>query len=304
MKIAVVGPGAMGCLFAGLLKEAGHDLWILGRSAERTEQIARRGIRIEGIGGDRVVRVNATSSPPDTGAVDLIFLWVKAYDTQEAVESSRPLLAPHTEVVSLQNGWGNVEAIVRVTGPRRAIGGITSLGATWRDAGRVLYAGTGDTVIGRPAGRMDGLERVAGLLSGAGIPTRISPDIEDAIWSKLIINAAINPLTALTRLKNGQLLEREDTRRLLDAVVDESQEIVLRSGGALIYPDIRRQTRTVCERTAPNTSSMLQDVLRGRRTEIDAINGALVKRAQAVDAGAPINEMLTCLVKAVSEGNR
>ncbi len=299
MKIAVVGPGAMGCLFAGLLKEAGHDLWVLDRSAERAEQIARRGIRIEGIGGDRVVRVNATCSPRDAGAMDLIFLWVKAYDTQEAIESSRPLLAPHTEVVSLQNGWGNLEAIVRVTGPRRAIGGITSLGATRLDVGRVLHAGTGDTVIGRPDGRIDDLERVAGLLSGAGIPTRTSPDIEDAIWSKLIINAAINPLTALTRLKNGQLLEREDTRRLLDAVVDESKEIVLRSGGALIYPDIRRQVYTVCERTAPNTSSMLQDVQRGRRTEIDAINGALVDRARSLGVDAPVNETLTRLVKAL-----
>jgi len=301
VKIAILGPGAMGCLFAGLLREAGHDIWVLDKSPERARRLFQGGIQVEGIGGPRVLRVNATSDPREAGPVDLVFVWVKAYDTQKAAEAARPVLAPRTRVVSLQNGWGNLEAIGRVVGPRRLIGGITSIGATWVDAGRVRYAGRGDTVIGVLDKQADdAARRVAGLLSEAGIPTEVSPDVEGVIWSKLVVNAAINPLTALTRLKNGQLLERDETRRLLDAVAEESEGIVVRSGIPLIYPDIRRQVHAVCERTASNTSSMLQDVLRGRRTEVDAINGALVERAGALGLEAPLNEALTRLVRALT----
>jgi 2-dehydropantoate 2-reductase len=302
-RITIVGPGAMGCLFAGLLAEAGHEVWLLDKDPERASRLSRDGIRVEGIGGSRTIPARATADPRDIGSPDLVFVWVKAYDTREAIRAAGSLLGPPARVLSLQNGWGNLEALSGAVDPSRLVGGVTSMGATRLGPGSVRHAGTGDTVIGRLDGTQDSeLRSLSELLSGAGIPTRISPSVERAIWSKLIVNAAINPLTALTRLKNGELLEREETRALLDAVTAESTEIVLAGGISPLYPDMKARVREVCEATAANVSSMLQDVLHGGRTEVDAINGALVEKARALGMPAPVNEMLTGLVRALGPG--
>lgn len=304
MRTVITGPGAMGCLFAALLTESGHDVWLLDKSEARADQIAKSGIRVEGIGGVRLVRPKATSNPADIGTADLVFIWVKAYNTETAVSAVMPAVAGHTQVVSLQNGLGNLEAISRAVAPQNIIGGVTSHGATLLHTGSVRHAGKGDTIIGRMRGQPDGgLQEIADLLSEAGILTTISPDIEAAIWSKLTINAAINPLTAITRLKNGQLLESPETRRLLDLVAEESERIVAATGMTLLYPNVRDRVYAVCEATAGNTSSMLQDVLRGRRTEIDAINGALIEKSMALNIQAPVNEVLLRLVKALEGGD-
>lgn len=298
MKVVIVGPGAMGCLFAGLLRKAGHDVWILDKSKDRAEIIERNGIQLEGIGGKRVIRLKATINPNDIGAADLVFIWVKAYDTRSAINSVYPVISPETLVISLQNGLGNLEAIADSVGIERVIGGITSHGATRLEIGKVRHAGKGDTVIGRMDKKGDGdMCKLARLLSKADIETHISDDIFNAIWSKLIINAAINPLTAITSLKNGRLLDFDETRRLLDLVTAEAEKIAQMAGISLAYPDIKGKVYAVCEATAQNTSSMLQDVLRGRRTEIDAINGAIVQKARELKTDAPVNEVLMCLVK-------
>lgn len=214
-------------------------------------------------------------------------------------------------MISLQNGLGNLEAIAQMVTPEKIIGGITSHGATLIDIGHIRHAGKGDTIIGRVQRsevmnkRIDeDLYKIADLLSQAKIETEVSADIEGTIWSKLIINAAINPLTAITRLKNGQLLNSEETRRLLDLVAEEAGKIVKLVGISLVYPDIKSKVYDVCKATAQNTSSMLQDILRGRRTEIDAINGAIVAKAKDLNIDAPVNEMLTCLVKTLENCNR
>ena len=292
-------------MFAALLTEAGHPVWLLDKSAERAQRIARSGLRVEGIGGVRKVRAKATSDPGDIGPVDLIFIWVKAHDTASAASAAIPLLAGNTQVVSLQNGLGNVEAIARAVRLQQIAGGVTSHGATLLDIGSIRHAGQGHTIIGRMNESVDeGLSQVAELLSAANIETRISRDIEAAIWSKLMVNAAINPLTAITRLPNGQLLRDRETRRLVDLIAEEAEKIVSVAGIKLAYPDIREQVYAVCKATVGNNSSMLQDVLRGRPTEIDAINGALVERARALNVEAPVNEMLTGLIKTIERGER
>jgi len=317
MKIVIIGPGAMGCLFAGLLTESGHEVWLLDKYPQRAKKLSQMGLHIEGIGGHRVVELKATSNPDDITTPrknrdrpDLVFVWVKAYDTLEAAKIVHPILAEHTQVISLQNGLGNLEAIAQVVNPEKIIGGITSHGATLIDTGHIKHAGKGDTIIGRRRTERsevmnkqidDNLLKIANLLSEANIETKVSSDVEGTIWSKLIINAAINPLTAITRLKNGQLLESGETRRLLDLVAEESAKIVELAGVSLAYPDIKSKVYDVCEATAENTSSMLQDILRGKRTEIDAINGAIVEKAKELNIGAPVNEMLACLVKTLEK---
>ncbi|MBM3238603.1 2-dehydropantoate 2-reductase [Candidatus Poribacteria bacterium] len=309
MKIAIIGPGAMGCLFAGLLTESGHEVWLLDKNPQRAKKLSQTGLYIEGIGGCRIVKLMVTSNLYDITAPrqsrdrpDLVFVWVKAYDTVDAIRMAHPILADHTHVISLQNGLGNLEAIAQIVNPEKIIGGITSHGATLIDIGHIRHAGKGDTIIGRMNKQIDDeLHQIADLLSEAGIETKVSSDVEGAIWSKLVINAAINPLTAITRLKNGQLLESDETRRLLDLVAEESEKIVQLAGITLAYPDIKSKVYDVCQATAQNTSSMLQDILRGKRTEIDAINGAIVEKAKDLNIDAPVNEMLTCLVKTLEK---
>ena len=302
VKIAIVGPGAMGCLFASLLSEAGHEVWLLDRSPQRAREIARSGVHIEGIGGARIVHPRISARAADIGGVDLVFMWVKAYDTASAVESISDLLTERTQVITLQNGHGNAQTIQRFASSSGVIAGATSHGATLLGVGQVRHAGTGDTVIGRlGADADDRVRQVAALLTTAGIDTRVSDQIEGALWRKLVINAAINPLTAITRLRNGQLLESPETLRLLDSVVEEAKGILSRADVDLPGPDMGEQVRAVCRATAANQSSMLQDVERGRRTEINAINGALVALATDLSLGAPINELLTNLVSALTE---
>lgn len=301
-RIAVVGPGAMGCLFAALLTEAGHEVWLLDRSSQRAREIARTGVCLEGLGGDRTVHPNVSTRATDIGGVNLIFMWVKAYDTASAVKSTSPLLAEHTQIITLQNGCGNAETIQRAVPGVGVIAGATSHGATHLGVGRVRHVGAGDTTIGRLGGEAgDCVRRVAALLTTAGIETRVSAPIEAALWRKLVINAAINPLTAITRLRNGQLLESPQARKLLYAVVEEATRILSLTDVDLAGPDMGEQVREVCRATAGNRSSMLQDVEHGRRTEIDAINGALVALAASLGTEAPINELLTNLVTALSE---
>ena len=305
MSILVVGPGAMGCLFAGLLAEAGSRVWMLDKPGPRAEGLARSGIRLEGIGGSRVVPVETVNDVSSVGTVDLAFLWVKAFDTASAIEAALPALGSDTDAVSLQNGLGNLEAMARVVDPAQLIGGTTACGATLLDVGVVRHTGTGETILGRPDGSVEErLQRAADLLSSVGIPSAISNTVENAIWSKLIANAAINPLTAITRLQNGRLLDHPETRGLLDLIADESRQIASAAGVSLAYPDVGEHIRSVCKATATNRSSMLQDILRGERTEIEAINGALVRKARALGIGAPVNETLCGLVRSLEAAAR
>jgi len=316
MKIVVVGPGAMGCLFAGLLAEAGQeDIWLLDRNEQRAREIAENGLKIEDVYDKsvpdclRVVRaisgVRITANPQEIGVADLVLICVKSYDTEEASHSVSPAVGDDTTVLTLQNGLTNVEVISHVLGASRVIAGVTSHGATMLGSGRVRHAGVGRTIIGDPTGGMSPrIEIIADILTSAGIQTKISRNIYDSIWTKLIINAAINPLTAITRLKNGELLEHDETRRLLSMAAEEAASIARSTQPSLSVDDSTSVVETVCKATSSNISSMLQDVLRERRTEIDAINGAIVDRAKKMGIESPINETLTYLVKGMESGWR
>jgi len=301
MKIVIIGPGAMGCLFAGLLVEANYkEVWILDKYQDRAQQIAKKGIHIQGIGGTRKIYVNTTSKAEDIGIAELVFVWVKSYDTFEAVKGAKDTIGRYTQLISLQNGLGNIESITKFVDSDNVIAGTTSHGATLLDVGKIRHAGIGLTTIGRLDGTVDAkLKDVANLLSNAKIDTQISDNIENVIWTKLIINAAINPLTAITRLKNGRLLDFYDTQILLDRIVDEAKTVTDKIGISLTCPDIKKQIREVCIATSENNSSMLQDILQECQTEVDAINGAIVEKANELAIPVPVNETLTHLIKTI-----
>ena len=298
--IAVVGSGAVGCLFGAMLREAGHRVIMLDINSERVEKIASDGIHIEGISGERTVVVEATARAGDIAECDLAVIATKSYDTAAAVDGIAGVLKPSTPVLTLQNGLGNVEVISEAVGDDRTIGGITAQGATLAAAGSIIHAGRGKTVIGTPANHLtDNLELVRSILDSAGFEPEVSDDLEGTIWNKLIINVGINALTAVTRLNNGRLIEFEGTRQIMKGAVAEAVEVAKARNIKIALADPLGQAEEVCRLTATNIASMLQDVLARRRTEIDAINGAIARLGEEVGVPTPINAALTGIVRTI-----
>lgn len=300
MKIAIVGPGAMGCLLTAFLAKAKQDVHLIDKNLERTRKINQDGIRIEGIAGEFNVKVHTTSEPIELGVCDLVIICVKSYHTEEAVKSVKDLIGENTQVLTLQNGVGNVQILNDIVGEEKVIGGVTSHGATLLAHGHIRYAGKGETIIGKTNGKVLGsLREVAGVLQKAGFETKISKDINGVIWSKLIINVGINALAVATRLHNGRLIEYDGARDIMRAAVQEAVKVAKRKRIRLAYDDPIQKVEGVAKATAGNICSMLQDVLKKRRTEIDFINGAIVRQAKALNIPTPVNEVLTNLVKTI-----
>ncbi len=303
-RIGIVGPGAMGCLFGALLAEAGHEVWLIDHRPDRVLALSRNGITIEETGKSRTVPVKATAEPSTIGTVGVILFAVKAYDTEAAARAASALAGVRTTIVTLQNGLGNVEALSRTFDPDRVVAGATSHGATLLGTGRVRHAGVGPTSLAPAAGNTERAEAVAELLRSAGLEATVVADATAVIWSKVVVNASINPLTALTRLRNGQLLEFPELRELLTAVARETAEVARLRGANLLYQDPAQEVVTVCERTAGNYSSMLQDILAGRETEIESLNAAVVRQAKMAGRDAPINGVLCALIRGLRYAQR
>lgn len=300
MNFLVVGPGAMGCLFAVRLTRAGHRVTILDYREDRARLLNAQGIRVEGVSGDDAIVV-----PVQTGrishAIDLAIICVKAGRTAEAAKGLATWLPESTRLLTLQNGLGNVETLSAVFGEARILGGVTAEGATLLGPGHIRHAGRGQTVIG-PSERASGLVReIVAAFAGAGFETRAVPSITELIWGKLIVNVGINALTAITHLRNGALPSVPGTRAVMTEAVEEAVAVARAKGIRLPYPDPLGRVLQVCEATAPNIASMLQDVLRERATEVAYINGAVVHEGGGLGIPTPINRTLTHLVEAIQE---
>ncbi len=301
MKIAVVGPGALGCLVSALLKsKAKEDVWLLDEFSDRAKKISSDGIKVEGLNATLNVKINATANARDIGACDLVIICVKSYSTEDACKEIKDIVTDKTSILTLQNGLGNVQILNDQFGADRVIAGVTNHGSTLLGVGHVRHAGKGETVIGKADGRVLGAIRdVAAILTKAGMETKVSRDIDSVIWSKLIVNAGINAITAITGLSNGAIIEDEECRHVLRSAVQESVKVVKRKRIKLSYDDPIQKVESVCRATSANISSMLQDVLNKNRTEIEFINGAIVRQAKALNIPTPVNEVLTNLVKTI-----
>jgi len=302
MKIAIIGPGAMGCLYAYFLSKSKEEVWLLDKTEERAAKINQSGIKVEGVSGNYQIKTKATAQVKEIGQADLILLCVKSYNTKDAIQRAKPLVGDQTKVLTLQNGIGNIEIISEIVGPDKVIGGVTNEGATLLDIGSIRHAGRGETLIGRIDGKIPvEMRQIREIFNKVGLETKISRDIKGLLWSKLIINAGINALTAVTRLPNGKLTEFDGTRRILREAVSEATRVAKRKRIKLIYDDPLAKAEAVCEATATNVSSMLQDVLKKKRTEIDFINGVVVRQGQESGIPVPVNAMLLDLVKTIEQ---
>ena len=300
MKITIIGPGALGTLLATNLIRAKNEVCLLDNNPERAKRLSRDNIRLEGVSGGYKTRINATTDIKEIGTPEAIFLCVKSYDTESALKGIKHLLGENTYVISLQDGLGNLQLISEYVDSDRIIGGVTSQGATLMDEGCVRHTGKGETVIGQDSGKiLGGIREISSILGKANFPTKISKDINSVIWSRLIINVGINALSAITRLKNGMLVKNEYTREVMRRAVSEAVKVAKRKRVKLMYDDPIQKVEAVCRATADNLSSMLQDVLNRRQTEIDFMNGAIIRQAKSLNIKTPTNEMLTELIKTI-----
>lgn len=301
-RIAVVGPGALGTLFAARLGLAGLPILLLDYRHDRARRLNDAGLRLMTATGDQHVAVPVTADPRHLAEVDAALILVKAYHTEAVAATLADHLAPTAIAVTLQNGLGNLEALTLALGEARAFGGTTAQGALLEAPGAARDTGGGPTVLGHADGVADHrLDDVAQALLLAGFSVSITPDIRAAIWMKAILNAAINPAAALTRLRNGALAEHDASLQLMTAAAREAAHIARKHGIAIARQDWRARLKTICTATAPNVNSMLQDVLLDRRTEIDAINGAIARTAELHGIAAPVNRSLWCLIKAIEQ---
>lgn len=297
MKIAIIGAGAMGSLFGGLLSLAGDDVWLVDIWEEHIRTIREKGLTIRTPAGELTARPHAVTDYKTVGPADYIIVFVKSSATHAAALAALPLLGRDTAVLTLQNGYGNAEVIAGVVGAGRVLAGTTAHGATMLGPGRVLHGGKGETHIGALDGGNGRAAALAACLSRAGISTVTETAILNHVWGKLVINAGINALTGITGALNGRLTAFAETRELLALAVTEAVAVAAAAGIRLPYPDPVAKVAAVAEATASNRSSLLQDLRAGRPTEIDVINGAIVREGERLGIATPVNRTLTLLVK-------
>ena len=303
MKIAVLGAGAMGSLYGAKLSANGkNDVHLIDVWKDHIDAVNSHGLQMEE--GDDVLlyeNLKGHTSSEEAGVCDLVLVFVKSTVTRTAVESNAAVFGPDTVALTLQNGLGNIEQISSVIGAERVIAGTTAHGATMLSPGKIRHAGKGKTIIGELGGHeSDRIRKMAAVLEDAGMETVISGNVLGLVWDKLLVNVGINALTGITKLYNGQLLDYPEIEELLEKAVSEGVAVARAKGIRLGFDDPVAHTKDLCRATAANKSSMLQDILNGRQTEIDRMNGAIVREGKALGIETPVNLALTNLITYLS----
>ncbi len=294
-KIGIIGAGAMGSVFAWLLKKAGTDP-VLYETSDPTLEYLSSGLTVIEKDREYTVDVEHGKEPSLLETCEIIIMFVKSYATNQAMEDIHGVISDDTVILTLQNGLGNVEAIAQYIPKNRIVYGSTTIGGHRLDSGDIVLAGIGNTVMG--GGDSARVDSVVEILQGAGLPAEKTGDPEAVIWRKAAINAGINPLGALLSVENGKLLESIHSMELQEHILSEAAEVALGSGIIIAPEEILTATREVCRNTAANRCSMLQDMDRGRPTEIDSINGMFIRHGAELGIPVPYNRTVHALVKA------
>lgn len=304
MKILVCGAGALGSALGGMLADAGHDVTFLG-FGEHIRAVAERGLDMEGLWGERHVSgIRATEKADEVDAPDWIILSTKSTHTREAIASIASKVQTAQAIFCPQNGIGNEEMIAEVVGWPKILGGMVIIGFEILSPGRVKVTVSADSIkVGRMGGPADEIARTFGaLLQTANIPSEVVDHVERFKWAKLLYNSALNPLGAILKVRYGQLLDPEPWA-IIEGVVREAFQVTTRKNLVLAWGDAEaylHHLRTVqIPATAGHRASMLQDLDAGRRTEIDTLNGVLVKMGKDLKVSTPVNETLVHLIKSL-----
>lgn len=305
--ILIAGLGALGTVFATMLKKAGHSVHALTRE-KYLPALADRRIRVTGIWGEHEAVLDGIHSfidPLRNLSFDLIILTVKSYDTAAAIEQVRPIVGKGTLVIVAQNGYGNYETVAAAVGKEHALLARVIFGVKLHATGRAEVTVIADDVrIGQPQSAVDPdrIKTVATAINAAGIPTSYAENVAAILWDKILYNGALNPLGAVLECTYGQLAEDPGTRQVMDRIIDEIFLVAQAHGMPLNWNTPGEYRKHFYERLVPPTAkhfpSMYYDVTAGKRLEIDALNGAIVRLAHEKGIPVPVNETITALIKA------
>jgi len=304
MRVAIVGAGAMGGVWAARLSAAGTPVAVVDVSPNVVAAIATDGLVLQTRDGTETARPQATTRPEDLGPCDVVFFFVKAHHTASAAQFARPLVGSSTTVVSLQNGWGNADVLADTYPPDQIVMGVTYHSATVIAPGRVAHTGKGATYLGPyvAGSPLDRAVVVCQLLGAAGIDTTVTPQVKAEVWKKLILNAATLPTAALTRLSAGDLAQPGPMLDLVDALAAEAVQVARAQGYAIDLAEQTERIHAVLAGAGAGKASMLQDATARRKTEIEVINGAVVRAAEKVGMDVPLNRAMVALIGGLERG--
>ncbi|HUB82986.1 MAG TPA: 2-dehydropantoate 2-reductase [Bryobacteraceae bacterium] len=292
--IAVVGAGAVGCYFGGMLARSGADVTLVGR-ASHMDAIAREGLKIEGVRVRERIPVRATTSLREgLGGADVVLFCVKTVRTESAAREMAPFLKPDATILSLQNGVDNVDRIYSAIG-RSANPVVVYVAVDMTAPGVVTHSGRGDLIVD-PRGAP-----LAEVFEKSEIPCRVSESIEIELWTKMAMNCAYNAISALTRARYGRMMEFPEVRHTMESAVAETVEVARAEGVPLSLPQTMEAVYALAGKMSGATSSTAQDIARGRLTEIDSLNGYVVRRGAALGIATPVSEILVTLVKLLED---
>jgi 2-dehydropantoate 2-reductase len=304
-RVAIMGAGGVGCYFGGMLARAGASVTLIGR-APHVEAVSRAGLRLESVHFDERIAMSASTDAGAAGGAHIVFVSVKTPDTEAAAQAIAPYLGADTVVVSLQNGVDSAERI-RLHLRQEVIPAVVYVAAEMVGPGHIRHTGRGDLIIGReqalPQDHRAGLVAVHALFERAGVPCRVSARVDLDLWEKLAMNCAFNGLSALTRQRYGPLVADGLGRDVLEPLVREMVAVAQASGVPLEAAGMIAAAYRLAAAMPEATSSTAQDIARGRRTEIDELNGFVVARGEALGVATPVNRTVHALVRLL-EGRR
>ncbi|NUU00740.1 ketopantoate reductase family protein [Herbaspirillum robiniae] len=292
MKVAVMGAGAVGCYYGGMLARAGHEVVLVGRP-QHVEAFNGAGLRLEAQSFDETIPVRADTDAAIAAGADLVLFCVKSTDTETAGAQLSAHLRPDTLVLTLQNGTDNAERL-RAVIPQPVAAAVVYVATEMAGPGHVKHHGRGELVI-EPAARS---REAADELIAAGVPTEISDNVRGALWVKLILNCAYNALSAVTRLPYGKIVQNPGVPEVIRNLVAECRAVAA-ADGVTLPGDVDAAVRRIAETMPTQYSSTAQDLARGKTSEIDHLNGFIVRRGQALGVATPVNLTMHTLVKLV-----
>lgn len=298
IRVAVLGAGAVGCFYGGMLARAGHGVTLIGRPVH-VDAFKARGLRFEGLKFDEQVAVGASAEAAAVRDCRLVLFCVKSTDTEDAAAQMAPFLDAGALVVNLQNGVDNTERIqARIAQP--VIPAVVYVATEMAGPGHLKHHGRGDLVIGDFGGKLPygALTRVKGWFEGAGVPVVVSDNVAGELWAKLVVNCAYNALSAITQLPYGKMIEGPGIRDVMRDVVAETLALA-KASGVTMAPDMLERTYGIAKVMPTQFSSTAQDLARGKPTEIEHLNGFVVRRGAALGVPTPANRALTALVRLI-----
>jgi len=291
MKVAVMGAGAVGCYYGAMLARAGHEVVLIGRPSH-VEAIRAKGLRLETRAFDEQVKLDASTRADAVRGADLVLFCVKSTDTESAAAEIKPHLSPGALVLTLQNGVDNDERVRSVLPSSEVAAAVVYVATEMAGPGHVKHHGRGELVIAPSRSS----EQVAQQLAAAGVPTQISGNVRGSLWAKLVLNCAYNALSAITQLPYGELVKGQGVAEVIRDVVTECLAVA-KAEGVEIPGDTDAAVRGIAETMPTQYSSTAQDLARGKPTEVDHLNGYVVRRGEALGVPTPANRVLLVLVK-------